>query len=222
MLTVKASTMTSTLLENPQLPTGTAELSEPARLEMNVTTDIRPKVTYDELLKLCALNRDLNFEWDPDGTLYIMSPAAGGSSRRNSDIAYQLEAWRRSLGSGIAFDSSGGFIFPDGKLRNADAAWVRQDRWDALTVEQRENGFPPLAPDFVVELRSPSDKRRDIQAKMRIYMENGVRLAWLIDPIAGEVEIHREGKPAEVLKRPETLSGEDVLPGFVLHLQQIL
>jgi Uma2 family endonuclease len=214
--------MSGTLLESPSTTRTSEQRHDPLLLELTVTTHMRPNVTYDELLELCELNRDVHFEWDPSGTLYIMSPAAGGSSHKNVELSFQLQGWARSNKLGIAFDSSGGFILPNGMMRNPDGAWIRRERWDSLTKDQQERGFPPLAPDFVLELRSPSDKRQDIQAKMNTYIANGVRLAWLIDPIDGEVEVHRAGQPAELLKQPKTLSGEDVLPGFILDLTEIL
>lgn len=214
--------MTLEVLENPRSRPVDAERSRQMRLEMIVTMDIRPKVTYDELLKLCALNDVVNFEWDPDGTLHIISPAAAGSSRKNADITGQLGVWAKVNGSGIVFDSSGGFILPDGKMRNPDASWVRRERWAGLRKEQQENGFPPLMPDFVVVLRSPTNSRPELKDKMKLYISNGLRLGWLIDPFAEEVEIHRPGAPAEVLSKPLVLSGEDVLPGFVLDLKGIL
>jgi Uma2 family endonuclease len=214
--------MSIELLEKHALRMQQDGCREPTRLEMIVTTDIRPKVSYEELLKLCELNDVVNFEWDPDGTLYIMAPAAGGSSLKNANLTSQLWIWANTDGLGVVFDSSGGFILPDGKMRNPDATWIRRELWDALTKDQRERGFPQLMPDFVIELRSYGNTRKELQEKMRLYLANGLRLGWLIDPFASEVEIYRLGKPVESLKKPLTLSGEDVLPGFVLDLKGIL
>jgi Uma2 family endonuclease len=214
--------MSAELLDRPRERAAPAGGSAPARLEMTVTTDIRPRVTFEELLALCALNREVNFEWDPDGTLTIMAPAGAGPGHKNALLTMRLGNWADADGTGLCFDSSAGFVLADGSMRNPDAAWVRRERWEALTADQRAKGFPPLVPDFVAELRSPSDGRAELQAKMSHYRNNGVRLGWLIDPVAGEVEVYRPDRPVEVLRDPRTLDGGDVLPGFVLTLQGIL
>ncbi|MGB3237381.1 MAG: Uma2 family endonuclease, partial [Geitlerinemataceae cyanobacterium] len=121
---------------------------------------------------------------------------------------------------GVAFDSSGGFILPNGARRSPDASWVSRQRWESLTPEQRR-GFVPLCPDFVVELRSATDRLSKLQEKMLEYRENGARLGWLIDPQNKRVEIYRPGQEVEVLEHPMELSGEDILPGFVLNLRRI-
>lgn len=184
----------------------------------------------DELLyQLSQANQDLRLERTVQGELIVMSPAGGETSRRNLDIAFQLQAWSRSTlkeGTplGVAFDSSAGFRLPNGATRSPDASWVRRERWEALTLEQREK-FPPLCPDFVIELCSPSDALAVVQAKMQEYITNGACLGWLIAPKTQQVEIYRalEGTPpaVEILPCPTTLSGEAMLPGFVLDLTQI-
>jgi Uma2 family endonuclease len=128
--------------------------------------------------------------------------------------------WNRQTKLGKAFNSSSGFHLPNGANRSPDASWVRQERWNALTREQQK-GFAPLCPDFVLELRSESDNMAPLQAKMREYMENGARLGWLIDRKNKKVEIYRQGQEVKVLDNPSTLSGEDVLPGFVLDLKEV-
>ncbi len=143
-----------------------------------------------------------------------------GSQNRNIKLLTRLEIWTERDNTGIAFDSSTGFTLPNGADRSPDAAWVRRDRIEAINPDPDK--FLPLAPDFVVELMSASDVLERTQAKMREYRDNGVRLGWLIYPKEQRVEIYRPGREVEVLQSPTTLSGEDVLPGFVLQLEEIL
>ena len=150
-----------------------------------------------------------------------MPPTGGESGRRNFKIAQQLANWVDVDGTGVGFDSSTGFKLPNGADRSPDAAWVKLERWEALTLEQRYK-FPRLAPDFVIELRSATDDLKPLQDKMQEYRDNGVRLSWLIDPQNQRVEIYRQGNVGEMLQSPTTLSGEDVLPHFVLDLSQVL
>ena len=150
-----------------------------------------------------------------------MPPTGSETGRRNSDLNFQLKAWSRQNNLGVVFDSSTGFKLPDGSDISPDAAWVRRDRWDALTPEQKEK-FAPICPDFVVELRSTTDSLEKLRAKMKVYEKNGARLGWLLDRKNRKVEISRQGSDVEILDSPATLSGEDVLPGFVLDLSDIL
>jgi Uma2 family endonuclease len=151
----------------------------------------------------------------------VNPPTGGESSQRNSSLTGKLDFWgEENENLGVTFDSSGGFILPNGATRSPDASWVRRERWEALTPEQRQ-GFVPLCPDFVVELRSASDSLSKLQEKMQEYMANGARLGWLIDPQNQRVEIYRPGREVEVLEQPMELSGEEVLPGFVLNLRRI-
>ena len=149
-----------------------------------------------------------------------MSPTGGEGGKKEADLIIDLGIWSRQTQLGIAFSSSTGFKLPNGAERSPDAAWVRQERWEALTPQQRRK-FPPLAPDFVIELRSATDELRTLQAKMQEYIENGVRLGWLINPQQRQVEIYRLGQPKETQESPNSLSGEDVLPEFVLDLNRI-
>ncbi len=151
-----------------------------------------------------------------------MPPAFGGTGARNCRLTTQVGHWAWNDGTGTAFDSSAGFTLPNGAVRSPDASWIRNERWNALTREQRENSFSPICPDFAVELRSQSDRKKKLGKKMEEYIEQGARLAWLLDPIGGTVEIYRPGRPVDGLDKPATLSGEDVLPGFVLDLKGIL
>ena len=152
-----------------------------------------------------------------------MAPAGAESSNQNFRISYQLARWTENEGRGlgVGFDSSLGAILPNTAIRGPDAAWITQARWDALTPEQREK-YLSFCPDFVAELRSPSDRLHKLREKLAEYIANGARLGWLIDPETGTVEIYRPGRAVEVLARPATLSGEEVLPGFVLDLSGIL
>jgi Uma2 family endonuclease len=178
------------------------------------------KVTQEQFVQLAAANRDVRLERTATGELIIMPPTGGNTGRRNIDISFQLQAWNRQAKVGVAFDSSTAFQLPNGADRSPDAAWVSQERWDALTPKQQET-FPPLCPDFVIELRSKSDNMEPLRKKMQEYLDNGLRLGWLIDAKNKRVEIYRPNQEVEVLKSPVSLSGEEVLPGFVLDLQVV-
>jgi Uma2 family endonuclease len=156
------------------------------------TIDLRPfiELSDEQFYQLCCNHPDLQFERSATGDLIIMSPTGGETSKRNSDINADLVFWNRRTGLGYVFDSNGGFILPNGAIRAPDLSWVQKDRWDVLPLEQREK-FPPICPDFVVELMSKSDRLSVIQAKMSEYMENGAQLGWLINPEAKQVEIYR-------------------------------
>lgn len=185
--------------------------------------DPRSPLTDRLLLLLSSANSDLRLERSAQGELIIMSPAGANSGRRNLLISGRLFAWTEGAGQGlgVAFDSSAGFHLPNNAVLSPDASWVTLDRWNALAPDE-QNRYAPLCPDFVVELRSPSDPLSEIRAKMRQYLDQGARLGWLIDPLRNIVEIYRPGRPVEALEAPSTLSGEDVLPGFVLDLIGIL
>jgi len=178
------------------------------------------KLTDDQFYQLCQDNETLRFERNSKGELIIMPPTGGETSNRNGRLNQQLFNWTDTDGTGIAFDSSGGFKLANGADRSPDASWVKLERWNALTPEQKTK-FAPLCPDFVVELLSPSDSLKDTQEKMKEYRDNGARLGWLINRKSRIVEIYRQGQDVEVLESPASLSGEDVLPGFVLNLEPI-
>ena len=178
------------------------------------------ELTDDQFFELCQKNKELTFERTPQGDLIIMTPTGGETSNSNAGLTAQLWVWNSQSNLGIAFDSSGGFKLPNGANRSPDASWVKRERWEALTPEERQK-FPPLCPDFVVELLSPSDSLKTTQEKMQEYIENGARLGWLINRKTWQVEIYRPGRDVEVLDSPDRLSGEDVLPGFVLKLESI-
>ena len=170
-----------------------------------------------QFFELCHLNRDLRIERTSQGDLVIMPPTGGETGRTNFELTVLFGHWVHADGTGVGFDSSTGFALPNGATRSPDLAWVKRSRWEALTQEQREE-FPPLCPDFVLELRSPSDALATVQAKMREYLANGTQLGWLIDPIDKKVYVYRPGAPVECLDNPQTISGDPVLPSFVLEL----
>ena len=174
----------------------------------------------EQFFQLCQANRDLRIERNANGDLVIMPPTGGNTSRRNSEVSADLVIWNRKTKLGVVFDSSGGFKLPNGAERSPDAAWVTLDRWNSLTPNQQER-FIPLAPDFVIELRSPSDSLSALQKKMQEYIDNGTRLGWLLNRQDRQVEIYRPHQPKQVLQFPTTLSGEEVLPGLVLDLSAI-
>jgi len=187
-----------------------------------ITLNLEPAIhlTDEQFYQLCQANRDVRFERTAEGELIVMPPTGGETGDRNSEMNFQLRAWNKQTRLGKVFDSSTGFKLPNGADRSPDAAWVRLEQWEALTPEQRQK-FPPLAPDFAIELRSATDELKPLQAKMQEYHDNGVRLGWLLDPQRQIVEIYRLGTDVEVLRSPTTLSGEDVLPGFVMDLSEI-
>ena len=169
------------------------------------------QLTNEQFYKLCQDNRDLRFERNSNGDILIMPPTGGETSNRNIEISYQVQAWSRQSKLGIAFDSSAGFTLPNKADRSPDASWIPLEKWNNLTPQQRQK-FLPLCPDFVIELRSPSDSLKTLQEKMQEYMENGTKLGWLIN---------RKDKQVEILNNTTTLSGENVLPNFVLELELI-
>ena len=178
------------------------------------------ELTDEQFFQLCQNNRDLRLERTAEGELIIMPPTGWKSGNQNSRLTQRLGNWTEADGTGLAFDSSTGFKLPNGANRSPDASWVRKERLEALNPDPSR--FLPMAPDFVVELRSATDNLKTVQQKMQEYLENGVRLGWLIDPQNQQVEVYRQGTDVEVLQSPISLSGEDVLPGFVLDLTQIL
>ncbi len=171
--------------------------------------------------RIVRANPDWNFEQTAEGELIVVPPTGGRSGSKNLSLSRQFGNWvEENLDLGEGFDSSTLFILPSGAKRSPDASWVSRERWDALTQKQKD-GYPPLCPDFVVELRSPTDTLEELQAKMREYVDNGCRLGWLINPGDRTALIYRLGQSVVVLQSPTSLSGEDVLPGFVLDLSRI-
>jgi Uma2 family endonuclease len=178
------------------------------------------KLSDEQFEQLAAVNQDLRLELTAEGELIIMPPTGGETGNRNFEMYIDFGIWNRQAGLGKAFDSSTGFRLPKGGTRSPDVSWVRMERWEALTQEQRKK-FLPLCPDFAIELVSETDDLDDARQKMQEYLENGLRLGWLIIPKAQQVEIYRQTREVEVLQSPTSLSGEDVLPGFVLDLQPV-
>jgi Uma2 family endonuclease len=180
------------------------------------------RVSPEAFWRICGDNPDLRLERTARGRLIVMAPAGSDTGHRNFRLSLQLGIWAEADGSGLGFDSSAGFTLPNGAVRSPDTSWILRERWKALSPEQTRR-FAPICPDFVVELTSPSDegRRPRVREKMREYIEQGARLGWLIDRDAREVEIYRPGREAETLAWPASLSGEDVLPGFVLDLSRI-
>jgi Uma2 family endonuclease len=187
-----------------------------------VVVRLRPAVdlSEDQFFELCQLNRDLRIERNAEGELLIMSPAGWETSDRNSEINMQLRQWAKRDRTGMVTDSSGGYTLPNGATRAPDAAWIARARLEPIPPARRER-FLPVCPDFVLELRSPSDRLQDLHDKMQEYLANGARLGWLLDREPRHVYVYRPGAPVERLENPETLSGDPVLPGFVLDLREI-
>ncbi|AFZ00630.1 Uma2 family endonuclease [Calothrix sp. PCC 6303] len=174
-------------------------------------------LTDEQFYQLCVANGDLNLEMSAAGELIILPPVGGESGNQEADLITDLNNWNRQAKLGKVFSSSTIFILPNAAKRSPDAAWVQLERWEALTIEQRKK-FPPLIPDFLIELRSATDRLVYIQDKMQEYQENGLGLGWLINPQDNQVEIYRLGKPVEVIQMPAIISGENVLPGFELQV----
>lgn len=196
-------------------PAGWEEFGLPIKLNVRGA-----KLTEEQFVRLCQENPDLRLELTAKGELVIMPPAGSETGHRNSTLTLRLAGWAETDDTGLAFDSSTGFTLPNGAIRSPDASWVRREKWNALSKEQRE-GFALLCPDFVVELRSPTDRLSVLQEKMQEYIDNGARLGWLIDPVDKKVYVYRPGQPLESLDNPTTLSGDPVLPGFVLQVHEL-
>lgn len=176
------------------------------------------RITHEEFELLCQDNPELRLELTADGELVAMAPAGFESSEKNGDLSADVVIWNRQTKIGRTFDSSGGFTLPNGAIRSPDVTWIEKSK---LANISSDIAFPSVVPDFVIELRSKSDSLKTLQEKMVEYRTNGVRLGWLINPQKQQVEIYRLGQEIEVLESPITLSGEDVLPGFVLDLSTI-
>jgi Uma2 family endonuclease len=174
----------------------------------------------EQFYEFCQLNREWRIERTTEGDLVFMAPAGGETGYRNILLATSLATWALPDGTGVPFDSSTGFTLPNGAIRSPDVAWVKRSRLASLTPEQKRK-FLPLCPDFVIELRSPSDNLKTVQDKMREYLDNGTLLGWLIDPVDRRVYVYRPGAAMECLDNPVTVSGDPELPSFVLDLKAI-
>jgi Uma2 family endonuclease len=183
---------------------------------------LRPAVELSEaeFFELCRINDELRIERTAAGDLSIMPPAGSGMGHRNLKISVRLGVWAEQDGTGLAFDSSSGFRLPNGAVRSPDASWIARERWEEVPAEKRDV-FAPICPDFVLELRSPSDTLHDLQAKMAEYLANGARLGWLLDPRPRHVYVYRPGEAPIRLDDPESVSADPVLKGFVLKPREI-
>ena len=187
-----------------------------------LTLDFSPlKMTDAEFYEFCQRNQDFRFEMDKEGNLIVMPPTFLETSRKNTKIDVRLGAWAEKDNTGVAFESNGMFTFPNGAKGSPDAFWILKERYYALSEEEREERFGRIVPDFVIELRSKSDSLKKLQNKMSEYIENGVRLGWLINPYERRVHIYRTDESVEVLENLQKVSGEAVLPGFELDLTEI-
>jgi Uma2 family endonuclease len=187
-------------------------------LTLNLPTML--KLTNEQFEQLALANRDLRLELTAQGELVIMPPTGGETGNRNFELYLDLGHWNRRTGLGKAFDSSTGFQLPNGAKRSPDMSWITLEKWEALSAQQRKK-FLPLCPDFAVELVSESDDLEDAQKKMQEYLDNGLRLGWLIVPKTQKVEIYRCDRAVEYLQSPRTLPGEDILPGLIVDLHPI-
>lgn len=188
----------------------------PVVLQMSPIVDLDD----EQFFAFCQLNRDWRIERTAEGELVVMPPTGWQTGNYNIRVSAALLAWADQDGSGVATDSSTGFDLPNGATRSPDAAWVKRTRLATLTNEQKAK-FLPLCPDFVIELRSPSDNLKTLQNKVQEYIDNGAQLGWLIDPVDRRVYVYRSGIMAECLENPATIIGDPELPGFVLDLAGI-
>ncbi|MGI0479575.1 Uma2 family endonuclease [Geminocystis sp. CENA526] len=185
-----------------------------------INFDVISKIDDEKFYQLCRHNPELKLEQNQKGELIIVPPTGGETGRFNSELNLEFGIWNRQKKLGYIFDSSTCFKLPKGSNRSPDVAYIQKERWDNLTEEERIK-FPPIAPDFVLELMSKTDSLKDTQDKMAEYIDNGVKLGWLINPDKKEVEIYRQGKEKEVVNNQKVLSGEDILPDFILDLTEI-
>jgi Uma2 family endonuclease len=186
----------------------------PLKLELRPVVNLQNNQFYE----FCRINRDVRIERNAEGELLIMPPTGGETGARNAEVTMQLGVWAKRDGRGVIFDSSTGFLLPNRAVRSPDAAWISHSRLPALTERRR---FIALCPDFVLELRSPTDDLGVLQAKLCEYLENGASLGWLIDPDARLVYVYRPETPVQQIENAVELSGDPVLPGFVLDLREI-
>ena len=194
------------------------ELDAPVRVVLNVKS---LGLTDDQFLCLCSDNRDFRIEMSAQGELIIMPPPGSMTGQRSFIIVHRLAIWSEQDRTGDGFGADAGFTLPNGAKRGPDAAWMSRERWNGIPEEQREK-LAPVCPDFVIELRSPSDRLSDVQAKMEEYIANGARLGWLLDPFDNCVTIYRPGQLAERIENPTIVHGDPVLPGFQFDFREIL
>jgi Uma2 family endonuclease len=210
--------MTTALEESSGSPPETA--LRPVLPQGRMQIQLDEPLSDEEFWDLCQQNKDVLIEQNPDGTIVIMPPTGGTAGNLNFRLYPHLAQWIDGRGGGFGFDSNTIFRLPNGAKRMADVAWVEGERYRALTKEERD-GVLPLAPDFVIELRSPTDALDVLKNKMNEYMRTGVRLGWLIDPQTETVTIYREDTSLETLDRPEVVEAETVVEGFTLPMARI-
>ena len=182
--------------------------------------DVLEKISDDEFENFCRHNPNLEIELTKEGDLLIMPPTGGETGIRNFSLNFEFGKWLEKNRGGVAFDSSTVFKLPNGAKRSPDLSWTTNEKWNALSAEEKKK-FPPLCPDFVVELRSPSDALKNLQNKMEEYIENGAALGWLIDPTARRIYVYRPNFETATLDNPETVSGEPLLKNFTLVMEKI-
>ena len=187
-------------------------LSEPIILNLNTVN-----LSDEQFYQLCQVNQNWQLEQTAQGELLVMPPVGAISGNRESDLNADLVIWNRQTRLGKVFSSSTIFTLPNGGKRSPDVAWIANERWDALTLEEQEK-FAPICPDFVIELRSRSDSLSQLHSKMQEYLNSGLKLGWLINPQDQQVEIYRPNQGVEIVSLPTELSGETVLPGLILEL----
>lgn len=190
---------------------------------MTYTIDVRTftnKISDSNLEQLCRENPEIKFETDAQGKLIVMSPTGSESGKRNGDLFGQVWYWNRQTKLGVVFDSSTGFKLSNGATRSPDVSWIKLERWNSLSQEEKR-GFAPIDPDFVIELMSPTDDLEATQKKMEEYISCGVKLGWLINPDGKKVEIYRNGQDKKVVNNPSSLSGEELLTGLSVDLTEI-
>ncbi|MBI4475229.1 MAG: Uma2 family endonuclease [Acidobacteria bacterium] len=195
----------------------TVETVNPTRIILNAES---VALTSEQFFRLCSDNPDLCLELTARKEIVIMPPSGAESSGRNFDLAVQLGQWMKRDKTGKGFESSAGFTLPNGAVRAPDLAWIRRERWEALSKDQREK-FAPICPDFVVEIRSKRDIVRELKAKMLEYIDNGAQLAWLIDPFRRRVYVYRPRHEPQQLDEPESVSADPVLRGFTMLMSEI-
>ena len=182
--------------------------------------NITQPVTHEQFEQLCRKYRKLRLELTSTRELIVMPPTGADTARLNSNLTYQLETWSRQDRTGVCFGNNGGFTLPNGAIRSPDGSWIKREKWDRLTDQQKKR-FGPWCPDFVVELSSPSDRVSEVRKKMVEYMETGAYLGWLIDPCKRQVYVYRPNEEVVVLDNPETVSADPLLPGFTLNLTEL-
>ena len=174
----------------------------------------------EELIAFSERNQPFRIERLKNGDLTLMTPLGGISGLNETRVVAQFTLWGLKEPRGRVFGPNVGFNLPDGSCLAPDAAWVSSERWNALTDDQKDS-FLPFCPDFLIEVRSKSDRRRPLEEKMQLWMENGATLAWLIDPIDATVTIYRTGQQPETLTRPDSIKATEPVAGFTLHTAEL-